>query len=477
MPFLYDWFTHHRLVWPSLTCRWGPVLERQDYKHKQRVYVSEQTDGTAPNTLQIVDFHIVQKRVASTDQMIFDEEARSKFQKKHKTIVHPGEVNKIREFEKSPNLIVTHSDAPELFVWDVDKQPGYKQPPRGGNSAAGAGGGDGAGPSDAPKSRPDLVLVGHEENAEFALAVHRDSFHVASGGKDTAVLLWDVADHDGGSIWNRAGSKPRGGESGSAGAGVGARSGDFEGAPTLAPKMRFAWHKDTVEDVSFHPADDLQLCSVGDDGALVFWDGRRNGTNPAHSVSKAHDDDVHCVDWSVLDEHLVVTGSADHTVKLWDRRKLARANGGDCCVHTFNLHTDAITTVQWCPDQRGVFASGGEDGLLNVWDVNKIGATQTPEREKAGKPEIIFQHAGHRSQIADFHWNPFDPWTMISASTGDGGNSLQIWRMNDLIYRPEEEALAELEKHKMAVCGAPKEAKEGEEAGRDVGSGGDAMVE
>jgi hypothetical protein len=36
VPFLYDWFTHHRLVWPSLSCRWGPVLERHDYKHKQR---------------------------------------------------------------------------------------------------------------------------------------------------------------------------------------------------------------------------------------------------------------------------------------------------------------------------------------------------------------------------------------------------------------------------------------------------------
>ena len=59
-----------------------------------------------------------------------------------------------------------------------------------------------------PQSKPDLVLVGHEENAEFALAVHRESFHVASGGKDRQVLLWDVADHDGGSIWKTAGSKP-----------------------------------------------------------------------------------------------------------------------------------------------------------------------------------------------------------------------------------------------------------------------------
>ena len=28
-----------------------------------------------------------------------------------------------------------------------------------------------------------------------------------------------------------------------------------------------------------------------------------------------------------------------------------------------------------------------------------------------------------------------------------------MWRMNDLIYRAEEEALAELEKHKDVICG------------------------
>ena len=71
-----------------------------------------------------------------------------------------------------------------------------------------------------------------------------------------------------------------------------------------------------MEDVSFHPTDDLQLCSVGDDSALIFWHGRA-GTSPAHRVADAHDDDLHTVDWSLLDEHLVVTGSADTTVKLW----------------------------------------------------------------------------------------------------------------------------------------------------------------
>ena len=181
-----------------------------------------------------------------------------------------------------------------------------------------------------------------------------------------------------------------------------------------------------------------------------------------------------------MDEHAILTGSADRAVKLWDRRKLG-ATGDACCVHTFDAHTEGITTVQWCPDQRGVFASAAEDGYLNVWDAGKAGAPQTAEQKKTAPPELLFQHAGHRSQVSDFQWNPLDPWTIAGVSSGDGGNTLQMWRMNDLIYRPEEEALAELEKHKGVICGAKRTAaaEEGGDAGEDTEGGGegDAMAE
>ena len=58
-------------------------------------------------------------------------------------------------------------------------------------------------------------------------------------------------------------------------------------------------------------------------------------------------------------------------------------------------------------------------------------------------------------QVVDFQWNPYDPWTFMSVSddVSDelGGGTLQLWRVNDLIYREESEVLAELEKHRQ-VC-------------------------
>nr|GEX50425.1 WD-40 repeat-containing protein MSI4 [Tanacetum cinerariifolium] len=42
VPILYDWIANHNLVWPSLSCRWGPLLEQSKHKNKQRLYLSEQ---------------------------------------------------------------------------------------------------------------------------------------------------------------------------------------------------------------------------------------------------------------------------------------------------------------------------------------------------------------------------------------------------------------------------------------------------
>ena len=459
VPFLYDWFAHHRVVWPSLSCRWGAVLERNEFKHKQRLYLSEQTDGSAshPNTLVVCNVDVVKRRVAAAESMIFEEESRSAFVKSWKKIIHPGEVNKMREFESRPELLVTHTDAPELLFWNTDTQP-HRKTTAAASSAPAAPAGAKAPALDAQSlapSKPDLVLVGHEENAEFALAVRRDAPDVASGGKDQKVLLWSIEDHDAAKAAVKSGA-PR-------------AAALYDGAPELAPKLAFAGHEDTVEDVAFHPSSHAaRLCSVACDRSVIFWDGRA-GTAPAHRIESAHADDLHTVDWSLLDEHAVVTGGADGLCKLWDARRLSRSGDG-CVVRTFDAHAGPITTVQWCPDQKGMFGSSADDGYLNVWDVNKIGAAQSAEKKKTAAPEIVFQHAGHKTSVTDFHWNPFDPMTIASVSSGDGGNTLQMWRMNDLIYRPEEEALAELEKHKATICGVRAAA-----AGGGGEGGGDAQ--
>ncbi|XP_062091030.1 WD-40 repeat-containing protein MSI4 [Humulus lupulus] len=437
VPVLYDWLSNHNLVWPSLSCRWGPQLEQATYKNRQRLYLSEQTDGSVPNTLVIANCEVVKPRVAAAEHISqFNEEARSPFVKKYKTIIHPGEVNRIRELPQNTKIIATHTDSPDVFIWDVEAQP---------NRHAVFG---------ATNSRPDLILTGHQDNAEFALAMCPTEPYVLSGGKDKSVVLWSIQDHistaatgSGGSIIKN--TKP------------GEGSEKAVDGPIVAPRGIYYGHEDTVEDVTFCPSSSQEFCSVGDDSCLILWDAR-TGSSPAVKVEKAHDADLHCVDWSPHDDNLILTGSADNSVRMFDRRNLT-SGGLGAPIHKFEGHKAAVLCVQWSPDRSSVFGSSAEDGLLNIWDYEKVGKkVERAPKNPSSPPGLFFQHAGHRDKIVDFHWNASDPWTIVSVSddcdTTGGGGTLQIWRMSDLIYRPEEEVLAELEKFKSHVVSCTSKA-------------------
>ncbi|URD98274.1 Histone-binding protein RBBP4 or subunit C of CAF1 complex [Musa troglodytarum] len=438
IPVLYDWLANHNLVWPSLSCRWGPQLEQATYKNRQRLYLSEQatvmlqTDGSVPNTLVIANCEVVKPRVAAAEHISqFNEEARSPFVKKYKTIIHPGEVNRIRELPQNSKIVATHTDSPDVLIWDVEAQPN-RHPMLG-----------------AAESRPDLILTGHQQNAEFALAMCPTEPFVLSGGKDKSVVLWSIHDHIS-SVAESTSKSPASASNSSGKQSIKAGNEKSSDSTTVGPRGVYQGHEDTVEDVQFCPSSAQEFCSVGDDSCLILWDARV-GTSPVVKVEKAHNADLHCVDWNPHDQNLILTGSADNSVRMFDRRNLTSGGVGSP-IYKFEGHKAAV--LCWSPDRASVFGSAAEDGFLNIWDHERVGK----KKERAGTktpnspPGLFFQHAGHRDKVVDFHWNASDPWTIVSVSddcgsTG-GGGTLQIWRMSDLIYRPEEEVLAELEKFK-----------------------------
>ena len=53
-----------------------------------------------------------------------------------KTIIHPGEVNRIRAWAKDASMVVTHSDSPKPFFWNVQRQPDRAAEQRGGDEFA-----------------------------------------------------------------------------------------------------------------------------------------------------------------------------------------------------------------------------------------------------------------------------------------------------------------------------------------------------
>ena len=118
------------------------------------------------------------------------------------------------------------------------------------------------------------------------------------------------------------------------------------------------------------------------------------GTNL--SVLSGHSDEVNSLAFS-LDGALLVSGSNDKTVKLWDIQ-----TGG--VIRTFHGHTNWVQSVSISPDCTTI-ASGLKDKNIHLWN------PQTGECY-----HVII--GGHKSHITFVRFSPTNSQLLTSASGG-----------------------------------------------------------
>ncbi len=88
----------------------------------------------------------------------------------------------------------------------------------------------------------------------------------------------------------------------------------------MEPVHIFEGHTQIVEDVCWNCHDASVFASVSDDKRLLLWD-IRSGAAPTNSI-EAHFAEVMSVDFSPFDQNLIITGSGDNAVAVWDQRNL-----------------------------------------------------------------------------------------------------------------------------------------------------------
>lgn len=438
MPLLYDWLASRKLVWPHEALRWGSISEDgargrpPPSQHITRaLFLAERTGASKrdPNTLLQFDVKIVPELTNKPqdvakpwmDEAIVNERSDQISTRDfwlRKRIIHPGEVNRIRL--AGPNLVVTHTDNPLLFVWDTKAQPDRKK-------------------DEITPSVPSCTLVGHKASADYALDVARPSADsnqaedtwVVSGGSDSHVLVWQLSDYQ--SSGQNLNCFVR-----------------MEGGPGKSPQ---AGHSDHVEDVSFNSLDRNLVVSVGRDACMNLWDVRRP-QRPISVVQGAHDGDINCCDWGGTDAHRIATGGSDELIRIWDRRFLKNSLGEKKPIRSLKGHMNQVTNVMWNHYVPDLCASGGEDGHVLVWSTRETNRRPPSSSDMySASHELIFKHVGHtmsQSKIVDLEWQPSesDPYCIASLSaTDEGGSTLQMWRISDMIYRPREEVAADLRQH------------------------------
>jgi WD40 repeat protein len=316
------------------------------------------------------------------------------------------------------HYIATKSPSPDVFVYDRSLHPAKPVAPAG--AAVGA----------ALVPTPDIRLVGHDKEGYGLSWSPREAGHLLSGAEDHLICFWDLQSSLSPASSVLAVTHPT-------------LPASHSGAPTkvLAAAHTYRGHSDIVEDVQWNPHQDGLFASAGDDKLVILWDRRQKETHvvqkvralfichfPSHRAQassvllfslsqsgrmqmlthldsfmccsfvclfqiEAHAGEVNCLSYNPFKEHLLVTGSSDRTLALWDLRNTSSK------LHSFEAHLDQVTGVEWAPFSETVLASTSADRRVCLWDMTRIGAEQEPEDAEDGPPELLFQHGGHTDKV------------------------------------------------------------------------------
>ncbi|CAF1441354.1 unnamed protein product [Rotaria magnacalcarata] len=384
-PFLYNLVIAHALEWPSLTVQWLPYVRKDDDRdfNTHRLILGTHT-ADEQNHLVVASVQLPREDLELDASHYEGDKAElggfslinGRIEVEIK-INHEGEVNRARYMPQNPQIIATKTPLSDVLIFNIDTHP--------------------LGKEQAGDCNPELRLKGHTREG-YGLSWNSNSNgYLLSSADDHTVCLWNIN------------MQPKQGRN-------------------LDALSIYTGHTMVVEDVAWHSKHPTIFGSVGDDRKMLIWDTRSNNYAQASHVIDAHTAEVNCISFNPFSEYILLTGSADKTLALWDLRNLKVK------IATFESHKDEIFQVQWSPHNETIFASSGSDRRIHIWDLSRMNRKQSSIETEDGPPELLFIHGGHSAKISDFSWNPNEPFTICSVSED---NMAQIWQIAEHVYNDD----------------------------------------
>lgn len=152
-------------------------------------------------------------------------------------------------------------------------------------------------------------------------------------------------------------------------------------------------HSDPIRDLAFSP-NDAKFVTASDDSTLKIFDF---ALGSMESKLEGHGWDAKTVDWHPT-KGLLVSGSKDHLVKLWDPRTSR-------CLTTLHGHKSTITKVAFEKVMGACLATSARDQTARVFDLRMM--------------RDICLLKGHNKDISTLTWHPIHP-NLLSTGGMDG---------------------------------------------------------
>lgn len=83
---------------------------------------------------------------------------------------------------------------------------------------------------------------------------------------------------------------------------------------------------------------------------------------PANLQPDSHSEPILTMAWNATSQNIMATGSADHTIKIWDLQE-----GGGHCLGTYR-EDEKVQSLAWSPQDPNLLLSGGFDAVMRLRD-------------------------------------------------------------------------------------------------------------
>ncbi|KAJ5109758.1 U5 snRNP complex subunit [Penicillium argentinense] len=265
---------------------------------------------------------------------------------------------------------------------------------------------------------PIMELTGHSGEV-FAVRFDPSAQHMASGSMDRSILLWntygkcenygELSGHRGAVLDLKWARDSRAIFSASADMTLG--SWDVETGERV---RRHIGHEEVVNSLDVSKRGEELLVSGSDDGCIGIWDTRQK-----EALDYLETDlPITAVALSEAGNE-IYSGGIDNTINVWDLRKKA-------VVYSMAGHNDTITSLQVSPDSQTLL-SNSHDSTVRTWDIRPFAPANRQVLTFDGAP------VGLEKNLIRASWDP--KGEKIAAGSGDG--SAVVWdvKTGKLLYK------------------------------------------
>lgn len=168
-------------------------------------------------------------------------------------------------------------------------------------------------------------------------------------------------------------------------------------------------HTRLINRLAFNPNEGRLLLSGSADGTIKLWDLRGDKRSRATFLGNA--EQVRDIQFNPLNTYEFAAGFDNGAVLRWDTRR------PDYCERRISAHNGPCLSIDWHPDGRHI-ASAGRDKMVKVWDFN---ITDTRKNAK---------HSIHTAwPIAGVAWRPVGARILTTelATCFHRENCIQVW--------------------------------------------------